>query len=210
VVTSWQTPRSLSIWALVDIARHNTHDSTQQSASQHILDLAGRTSPPHKPLQDGEFRLLRIHAGHEDDVLDCNISNHPLENMAKEYCALSYCWGPQSQPQKILFLNGRATFVGESLFVCLSQFRQVRRLVSKCHWLGALCIRQDNLQEKNLQIPLMGRIYSAAPFVNIWLGPDEDDSGYVLDRLDEADMNAAKDPRFTRGFECLLRRPWFG
>jgi hypothetical protein len=56
----------------------------------------------------------------------------------------------------------------------------------------------------------MGRIYSAARFVNIWLGPDEDDSGYLVGRLNEPDIYARRDAKFERGVECFLRRPWFG
>jgi len=78
--------------------------------------------------------------------------------MGQQYDALSYCWGPASQTQKVLFLNGIATVVGESLFTCLNQFRQISSLVSQYHWVDALCIRQDDTQEKNSQIPLMDRI----------------------------------------------------
>jgi hypothetical protein len=87
-------------------------------------------SPPHERLQDGEFRLLRIQNGNKDDVLSCDIHDISLEEVVQQYCAVSYCWGPSSQPQKVLFLNGRVTTVGESLFTCLREFCQARSLVS--------------------------------------------------------------------------------
>lgn len=34
----------------------------------------------------------------------------------------------------------------------------------------ALCIDQSNIEEKNVQVPLMGRVYSKAVSVLIWLG----------------------------------------
>jgi AAA+ superfamily predicted ATPase len=40
-------------------------------------------------------------------------------------------------------------------------------------WIDALCIHQDNLQEKSSQIPLMGRIYSQARCTLMWLGGSE-------------------------------------
>jgi hypothetical protein len=206
--TTWQNPRSLPTWALIDVA-HETNHLTERNASQCILDLVSRTPPPHESLRTGEFRLLRIHDGKGDDVLKCKIFNTPLQEVAVQYFALSYCWGSSTQPQKVIFLNGRATVVRENLFICLNQFRQVHDLASVCHWVDALCIRQDDVQEKNSQLPLMGRIYSAARSVNIWLGPEEDDSGYVLDTMYEPEIDAMQDMRFIKGLEHLLRRPWF-
>ncbi|OBS23478.1 hypothetical protein FPOA_04028 [Fusarium poae] len=40
-------------------------------------------------------------------------------------------------------------------------------------WIDALCIQQENLQEKSSQIPLMGRIYSQARCTLLWLGGSE-------------------------------------
>jgi hypothetical protein len=207
--TTWQTPRSLPIWALIDVAQDN-HHWTERNSPKHILNFVNRTSPPHESLQNGEFRLLRIDDGKGDDVLRCKISNTPLHESDGKYLALSYCWGPSTQLQKVIFLNGRATLVGESLFSCLSNFRQVSDLTSACHWIDALCIRQDDVQEKNSQIPLMGRIYSAARSVNIWLGAEENDSGYVLDTMYGSEIDALTDMKFIRGFTHLLWRPWFG
>ena len=39
-------------------------------------------------------------------------------------------------------------------------------------WIDALCINQDDLQERATQVKLMGRIYGRAEFVNIWLGEE--------------------------------------
>jgi hypothetical protein len=44
-------------------------------------------------------------------------------------------------------------------------------------WIDAICINQTNIDEKSLQIPMMGDIFSTAMQVIAWLGentPDED------------------------------------
>lgn len=38
-------------------------------------------------------------------------------------------------------------------------------------WGDALCIDQSDILEKNIQVPLMGLIYSYAESVLAWLGP---------------------------------------
>lgn len=40
-------------------------------------------------------------------------------------------------------------------------------------WIDAICINQQDLQEKNEQVAVMDRIYSQAAFVTIWLGRDD-------------------------------------
>jgi hypothetical protein len=37
-------------------------------------------------------------------------------------------------------------------------------------WIDALCVNQDDIGEKNMQVPLMGRIYSQARATIMWLG----------------------------------------
>ncbi|KUJ24386.1 uncharacterized protein LY89DRAFT_713249 [Mollisia scopiformis] len=45
----------------------------------------------------------------------------------------------------------------------------------KWFWIDALCIDQENLSEKAIQVALMGEIYSKASKVIIWLGSDTKD-----------------------------------
>jgi hypothetical protein len=43
-------------------------------------------------------------------------------------------------------------------------------------WSDAVCINQSSDLEKNLQVALMGKTYSSAQDVLIWLGPAKDHS----------------------------------
>jgi hypothetical protein len=201
-----QVPPSLLVWALVDVARHNLHHITQENPSQCMLRILSRIPPPYVGLQEGEFRALDLHQASGNDVVHCSLYNISLVKAAGFYDALSYCWGPRQQPRKVIFVNKRVMIVTETLFNFLINHREKFQGI---YWIDALCIRQDDMKEKSLQIALMGKIYSTAKFVHIWLGPDEDDSGYVLEELCEKGLDAKAQPRFLRGFERILQRPWF-
>lgn len=42
-------------------------------------------------------------------------------------------------------------------------------------WADAICINQNDIDEKSAQVSMMDRIYSRATFVLAWLGPDDDE-----------------------------------
>ncbi|KAI0121013.1 heterokaryon incompatibility protein-domain-containing protein [Xylariales sp. AK1849] len=48
-------------------------------------------------------------------------------------------------------------------------------------WADAVCINQKDTKEKELQIPLMGKIYSQASTVLIWLGDEDEDTKDAID-----------------------------
>lgn len=92
--------------------------------------------------------------------------------------ALSYTWGPayvrsseeqaaMNSPLSIL-CDGFEVPVTENLFDALSQLRQISDI--KLIWIDAICINQESLEERSLQVLLMGSIYSKAQHVIIWLG----------------------------------------
>jgi hypothetical protein len=55
-------------------------------------------------------------------------------------------------------------------------------------WCDALCIDQniEATQERNHQVQLMGRIYSAAQSVVVWLGEEADNSAALFDFLNRS------------------------
>lgn len=38
-------------------------------------------------------------------------------------------------------------------------------------WIDAISIDQENISERNIQVPLMRDIYARAAVINVWLGP---------------------------------------
>lgn len=187
------------------------------------------------PLRDGEFRLLILHQGQGCMDLECNLiirsfntdsgiikldtNGNPPARSPEPYEALSYTWGPT---------NGADLFVkilmdSEAYRVAIrpnldSALRKLRHPDdNRLLWIDAICIDQDNRDEKSSQIPMMWEIYNTAFNVCIWLGRHEDDSERAMkfitecldlpnfDRLVRDSLNSSD----WAALSALARRPWF-
>ena len=135
-------------------------------------------SPPsaftYSPLEVGSFRLLwieRVSDGH----LVCTIRHFPIHEYP-EYFALSYVWGDGAQDREIL-ANEALLYISRHLLQGMSN---MLLLFERDHpdnrwlWIDAVCIDQRNPEEKAIQVPLMGEIYSRAQQVLIWCGDTSD------------------------------------
>jgi hypothetical protein len=76
-------------------------------------------------------------------------------------------------------------------------------------WIDAVCLNQNDKQEKARQIPRMGDIYSKAKGVLIWLGDAADDSDFFMDCVAQGDIRAYQTRRFWYGVCAVQARPWF-
>jgi hypothetical protein len=72
-------------------------------------------------------------------------------------------------------LNGFPVRVTTNLWQALVRLR-VRPGTSHL-WIDALCIDQSSTEGKSSQIPLIGKIYSQAEKVLIWIDEEEEESG---------------------------------
>lgn len=68
-----------------------------------------------------------------------------------------------------MLLNGKSYMITQNLEDALEQLA-TSGLVGEWVWIDAICIDQDNLEEKGVQVALMGDIYSKASDVIVWLG----------------------------------------
>lgn len=91
-----------------------------------------------------------------------------------DYRALSYTWGPPMFTHKIVLGDNNSDahlMITPSLHDALVRFRDPHQVVRL--WVDALCINQNDADEKARQIPMMGQIYSTASMVWVWLGTEE-------------------------------------
>lgn len=109
---------------------------------------------------------------HPDLSLDFELRNASL-NDKLNYTALSYVWGPPD-PVKYITVNGKPFQVRANLACALRHFQY--KDVAPAIWIDAICINQDDNDEKNHQIPHMAKIYSGARDVLIWLGPGREET----------------------------------
>jgi Heterokaryon incompatibility protein (HET) len=149
------------------------------------------TSQLHQPIPKGDsIRLLYVrkhrrelfHEGKKDRFLDCQlvVRHLPRPERSYKYNALSYYWGSSNDDCHIL-CNEQFTKVSSTLLEALTQYRNSNH--SDPLWVDALCINQDDLEERNHQVHLMAEIYERADLVIAWLGRCSRKVEMAFDRL---------------------------
>ena len=159
------------------------------------------------------IRLLRL-MPHENERADiqCELVEYSLQDSEQRthlYEALSYTWGGSDKPRSI-YINKRNLPVTVNLHTALSRLRD--RCFERIIWVDAVCIDQENLEEKGNQVQLMAKIYSKAARVLVWLGETADDSDGALEGIRDTaakeSMNSL-DKTIQQAILALLQRPWF-
>ena len=152
--------------------------------------IAQGSSTQYEPLENGNaFRLLKLPVK-KGDI--CQLQHFPLDDCPK-YTALSYTWdSPLLTDESIAEYNN----VQDSFFVKVGKLiknipisRSLEEALSTiisfrfCNilkipdyiWVDGLCINQQDTKEREVQVSLMGEIYSNCDITLVWLGKDETD-----------------------------------
>lgn len=129
--------------------------------------------PVYSPLNPAleEIRLLYIcERSHQSwaPTPTCKLKNVSLKDRP-QYEALSYMWGDSSLKTSILIGNDYVS-VTESLADALYEMQFHVLGSERLLWVDALCINQDDLNERNHQVRQMEKIYRQAQRVLVWLG----------------------------------------
>ncbi|TVY71455.1 Heterokaryon incompatibility protein 6 OR allele [Lachnellula suecica] len=124
-----------------------------------------------------DMRLLWIQNGEPDGEIEvemhtsARLEHHdgtiPTRN--EPYECLSYTWGDASVKMPIL-LNGKRFFVTPNLEVALRNLTHYQSRQFLPLWIDAICIDQENIDERDEQVQRMKNIYRDAHQVIIWLG----------------------------------------
>ena len=119
----------------------------------------------YQSLHPGEIRLLeKVPGGHPRNLrFDLK---HFRQQAAPSYTAMSYTWG-HDEASKVIYLNGKRFYVRPNLWGCLYYLTQMDW---QYFWADAICIDQENVQEKNVQVRMMDQVYANATLVSVWLG----------------------------------------
>jgi hypothetical protein len=127
--------------------------------------------PSEQPsLKDGRhIRLAKVVTFDDDRVVYGAIKILSVDFLP-EYQAISYHWD-KSLPDQTIHIGDRNLVINGAAASALRWF--ARQYPSRYVWIDHLCISQDDLEEKSIQIRLMGLIFSEAEKVIAWLGdPD--------------------------------------
>lgn len=126
---------------------------------------------PWRDLDPNNFRLLRVMPS-EDEAAPrrCKLCNYSLQTSNKGthlYETLSYAWGILEKPRTIS-VDGFNIAVTVNLYNALSRLRD--HYFERVIWADAICINQEDQEEKVAQIQMIPKIYSQAKRVIIYLG----------------------------------------
>ncbi|KAK4189839.1 heterokaryon incompatibility protein-domain-containing protein [Podospora australis] len=147
------------------------------------------------------FRLLYLLPGTRQDDVECLLVDSDLTAETESYEAISYVWGDASETTPIQ-INDSTLMVGTNLRCALLNLRLLDK--PRVLWADAICINQQDTEEKIQQVSLMGDIYHTAKQTIIWLGdavavPETDDNTgmafQVLNTLKEAANEVKNNPR---------------
>lgn len=117
-------------------------------------------------LAPGDIRVLKIFPSrYHKAFLQCQLSVQPLKHATYE--ALSYVWGTSVSSEKII-VNEEEVTVTSNLLSALRHLRDSE--ATRTFWVDALCINQDDQDERSRQVRIMGDIYRNATVVFCWLG----------------------------------------
>jgi hypothetical protein len=147
-----------------------------------ISQDAGRSSPyelraqtsltrnsPYTPIdsENGGIRLVEIEPGKFDDPIVMRFIQSNLVNGSHAYEALSYVWGTEFSTSRVI-VDEKPITITANLECALRHLRFT--VLKRILWIDAISMNQKDTQERNHQVQIMGRIYSTARAVIVWLG----------------------------------------
>jgi hypothetical protein len=168
--------------------------STVYSVFWLAIFMSSKSTYQYQPLARGEIRLLQLLPGDahvENDIIRLNIIHTSLgrcnvPESLLSYEALSYVWGGERTVP--VYCGTHQILATPNLVSALSRLRTAVHGDVRGHrtlWVDAICINQDDVEERGHQVRLIREIYSQASRVLIWLG-DSEDVKYALGQVKEA------------------------
>ena len=197
-----------------------------------------------------QIRVLILYPSEDpDDPITAGLFTQSLDEIAytttptwKPYSALSYTWG-------LPVFDGSIILDGKSFPVTISLETALRAMRSRSSdpsltmstaftysatgatagptywWIDQICINQMDIDERNNQVALMRRVYKRAASVQVWLGPEADESDTAIDLISTLGASPVRQPgekdieypsfnveeveEHWQALVCLFRRPWW-
>jgi hypothetical protein len=132
----------------------------------------GRKDFEYQPLTGpSNIRLILLVGGNTNQPIYCRLVEANLD-MLPFYRALSYEWVPPTEDWRVeertIYVNEMQVTVLRNLYNALLSLRETGG--QQYLWIDALSINQHDRNEKTHQVGIMGKIYSQAHEVVVWLG----------------------------------------
>ncbi|KAB8293426.1 hypothetical protein EYC80_007741 [Monilinia laxa] len=147
------------------------------------------------------IRLLHIDSGPNEPI---QVTLHEVNlETAPPYDCLSYTWSDplyhalspeeeihrsNAEREHPILCNGQNLLITENLLFALTEFSKHNSKENgdkfereDLFWIDGICINQDSIEERNIQVGMMGDIYSKCSQVIIWLGVSDFHSRYAVE-----------------------------
>ncbi|KAJ4329094.1 hypothetical protein N0V84_000453 [Fusarium piperis] len=158
----------------------NFEDLRQQAIDTYERDNLPIEDPnlPRRHLRIGDpsnsLRVLHLDDG-TSPVLSGTFERASITHLPP-YEAVSYCWGGEDgdyTKSEFIIVGGRLFPITKN---CSAVLRKIRKPNKKrVIWIDSICINQNDVNERSVQVSQMGKIFSAARKVHIYLGNNIDD-----------------------------------
>ncbi|THV49869.1 hypothetical protein BGAL_0175g00060 [Botrytis galanthina] len=182
------------------------------------------------PLKENEIRVLEIlpfEDFSETINTTCRIISLASDTSTEAYVALSYTWGAPNNTSYIR-VNGYQHKVTPNLESALRHLRNDKNKI--VIWVDAVCINQNDIPERDIQLQMMADVYKKARVGLSWLGEESDDSSLAfgmirrwaslgishvmpLVEISAFFKNKPQDeifmPRSVTAFKNMLQRPYW-
>ncbi|KAK6424844.1 hypothetical protein LTR95_016328 [Oleoguttula sp. CCFEE 5521] len=142
-------------------------------------------SAVYRPLESSErrIRVLELLSGEQSAALRANLCVISLDDKSKStYETISYVWGPPTKSAAIDIAGVRLP-IPEATAAVLRRVRRPDR--TRLVWIDAVCINQDDINERSDQVGLMRYIYSGSTENLIHLTDDEDMGTRIIQLADK-------------------------
>lgn len=141
-------------------------------------------------LEECSFRLIHL-PKRDGGPLRCEIFHTDLRDAENgmEYEALSYTWGDLHKSHE-LEVNGKTLPITRNLHLALQHLQNPHE--DRILWIDALCIDQENIEERGHQVRNMASIYENAIRVIIWLGQSTADIDIFFRYMNQLEKQALR------------------
>ncbi|RKF53652.1 putative heterokaryon incompatibility protein [Golovinomyces cichoracearum] len=154
------------------------------SSSGKIWRIISNPHPPfrYSPLSSRQIRILTLFPGQPGSPLEISLKEICLSAVEYDYEALSYVWGNPTR-QVSIKCNQAELKITTSVQLALCRLRYQNK--PRKLWVDAICINQEDYDERAHQVPLMKEIYPRADKVLVWLGEADKKDELALKAIDE-------------------------
>ncbi|KAK6949552.1 hypothetical protein Daesc_009635 [Daldinia eschscholtzii] len=141
--------------------------------------LARRHRHSYEAIPEGFIRVIELHPGKTGDIISFELTDVDLSK-SPSFEALSYEWKGKVGTIPVQCNRDRLLVTPN----CEAALKTLRSETgTRVLWIDAVCINQDDAEERNTQVAMMTEIYRKAKAVLMWTGKEEEYTGLAFSHI---------------------------